>query len=193
MRFLLWSATIWAVMFLGVIGLDIGYTIHAGTQASNAVVEQIDVFPEEASLHGWMDQTGRTFDRMGSEAFGGYVGLFEMGLYGIAAPLLIAMPMAWEARRRRWTRNGALMLLGLSGVVIVAWLAWKYPDPAAVFYALVNVTLLSSRAAGLSYFAGSLFYFVILPLLFALGYGGLLIHRSYSDLSSPSGIEERTR
>jgi hypothetical protein len=186
MRFLLWTATIWVLMFLGVVALDVGYTAYTGTQASSAVTKHIDFSPAGSSLHGWMGRAGRALDRMGAEAFGRYVALFEMGLYGVAAPLLIAMPLAWEARRRRWTRSGAIVLLGLSGLAIGAWLAWKYPDLAAVFHALVNVTRLSSQAAGLSYFAGSLFYFVIVPLLVAVGYGGVVAWRSHRD-APPAG------
>lgn len=172
MRFVLWTAAIWALMFLGVIAVDVGHTVATGAQASSAVTQHINFTPDEDGLLGGMERLSRAMDRMGDEAFGRYVGLFEMALYGVLTPLLLAGPLAWEARQRQWPMRAGFVLLGLATVVIGAWLAWKYPDPAAVYYALVNVTLLSSQAIGVSYYTGCLIYFVILPVMFAVGYGG---------------------
>jgi hypothetical protein len=119
-----------------------------------------------------MERLSRAMDRRGDVALGRYVGIFEMALYGVLTPLLIAAPLAWEAHRRRWPRRGSMVLLGLAGLVIGAWVAWKYPDPAAVYYALVNAALQASQAIGVSYYTGCLIYFVILPMVFAVGYGG---------------------
>lgn len=160
-------------MFLGVIALDVGYTIATGTQASSAVTQHINFTPDGDGLLGGMERLGRTMDQAGHEVFGRYTGLFEMALYGILTPLLIAMPLAWEAHRRQWSRRGSVVLIGLAALVIGTWLAWKYPDPAALFYAMVNVTLLASQAIGVSYYTGCLIYFVILPVLVATGYGAL--------------------
>jgi len=158
-------------MFLGVVTIDTGYTVLTGTEASAAVTEHIDYDPGGPGLHGWMGAAGRAVDRWGGAVAGPYEGLFEMLIYGVLTPLLIAMPLAWEAHRRRWSRSGSVVLLGLAGLAIGAWLAWKYPDLAAIYYAMVNVTLLASEAIGVSYYAGSLLYFVILPVMFAAGYG----------------------
>ena len=158
-------------MFLGVVTIDTGYTVLTGTEASAAVTEHIDYDPGGPGLHGWMGAAGRAVDRWGGAVAGPYEGFFEMLVYGILTPLLVAMPLAWEAHRRQWSRSGSVVLLGLAGLAIGAWLAWKYPDIAAVYYAMVNVTLLASEAIGVSYYAGSLLYFVILPVMFAAGYG----------------------
>ena len=181
MRFLLWPATVWSVMFLGVVTIDVGYTISTGTQASSHVTEQIDYTPDEPGLLGMMGRISRELDRLGDNAFGRYVGLIELLLYGVLAPLFIAGPLAWEAHRRRWSRSGAIVISGLAGLVIALWVFWKYPDPSAVYYALVNALLLCCRAVGLSYYTGSLVYFIILPLLFAAGYGGIALWRMKHD------------
>ena len=184
MRFLLWPATVWSVMFLGVVTIDVGYTISTGTQASSHVTEQIDYTPDEPGLLGMMGRISRELDRLGDNAFGRYVGLIELLLYGVLAPLFIAGPLAWEAHRRRWSRSGAIVISGLAGLVIALWVFWKYPDPSAVYYALVNALLLCCRAVGLSYYTGSLVYFIILPLLFAAGYGGIALWRMKHDAPS---------
>jgi len=113
MRLLLWTAAIWSVMFLGVVTIDIGYTVSTGTPASSAVTKRIDFTPDESSLLGTMERVSRELDRLGDKAFGRYVGLMELLLYGVLVPLLIAGPLAWEAHRRRWTRSGAIVIGGL--------------------------------------------------------------------------------
>lgn len=184
MRFLLWTATVWSVMFLGVVTIDVGYTISTGTQVSSHVTEQIDYTPDEPGLLGMMGRISRELDRLGDNAFGRYVGLIELLLYGVLAPLFIAGPLAWEAHRRRWSRSGAIVISGLAGLVIALWVFWKYPDSSAVYYALVNALLICCRAVGLSYYTGSLVYFIILPLLFAAGYGGIALWRMKHDAPS---------
>jgi hypothetical protein len=159
-------------MFLGILAIDTGYTITTGSQATHAVTEQIDYTPADPGLFGAMGRISRGLDRLGDEAFGRYVGLFELLIYGFIAPLFIACPLAWEASRRRWPRSTAIVSLGLAALLIGAWVLWKYPDPSAVYYALVNALLICCRAVGLSYYSGSLVYFVILPPLFALAYIG---------------------
>jgi hypothetical protein len=171
-------------MFLGVVTIDVGYTISTGTQASSHVTEQIDYTPDEPGLLGMMGRISRELDRLGDNAFGRYVGLIELLLYGVLAPLFIAGPLAWEAHRRRWSRSGAIVISGLAGLVIALWVFWKYPDPSAVYYALVNALLLCCRAVGLSYYTGSLVYFIILPLLFATGYVGIALWRMKHDAPS---------
>lgn len=195
MRFLLWTATVWSVMFLGVVTIDVGYTISTGTQASSHVTEQIDYTPDEPGLLGMMGRISRELDRLGDNAFGRYVGLIELLLYGVLAPLFIAGPLAWEAHRRRWSRSGAIVISGLAGLVIALWVFWKYPDPSAVYYALVNALLICCRAVGLSYYTGSLVYFIILPLLFAAGYGGIALWRMkhdapYSEIATPANAND---
>ena len=195
MRFLLWTATVWSVMFLGVVTIDVGYTISTGTQVSSHVTEQIDYTPDEPGLLGMMGRISRELDRLGDNAFGRYVGLIELLLYGVLAPLFIAGPLAWEAHRRRWSRSGAIVISGLAGLVIALWVFWKYPDPSAVYYALVNALLLCCRAVGLSYYTGSLVYFIILPLLFAAGYGGIALWRMkhdapYSEIATPANAND---
>lgn len=185
MRLLLWTAAIWSVMFLGVVTIDIGYTVSTGTPASSAVTKRIDFTPDESGLLGTMERVSRELDRLGDKAFGRYVGLMELLLYGVLVPLLIAGPLAWEAHRRRWTRSGAIVIGGLAGLVIALWVLWKYPDPSAVYYALVNALLLCCRAVGLSYYTGSLVYFIILPLLFAAGYGGIALWRMRHETQTP--------
>jgi hypothetical protein len=165
-------------MFLGIVTIDVGYTVSTGTQASSAVTERINFTPGGSGLLGTMEQISRRLDRIGDQVSGRYVGLFELLIYGIIAPLFMAGPLAWEARRRRWSRSGAAGIAGLAGLLIALWLFWKYPDPAGVYYGLVNALLLCCRAVGLSYYAGSLVYFVILPPLFALGYLGLAVWRT---------------
>lgn len=175
MRFVLWIATAWAVMFLFIVGLDVLYTLRTGQQASSAVTRLIEYDPDARGLRGPMQRAGRALDQMGYAAFGRAAPLFELFLYGFVAPLLVAVPFADVARRRRWPRSGAVVLLGLAGLGITAWLSWKEADPPAVFYALVNVTLRASEAAGMSYYTGSLVYFVLLPLGIGLSYGGVRI------------------
>jgi hypothetical protein len=172
MRFLLWTAAAWTVMFLGILAVDVGYVITTGTVATSAVTQQIDFTPDGAGILGWMEQASRTLDRLGDRAFGRTVGLFEMGLYGILCPLLIAGPLGWEARRRRWASKGAIVLTGVGGGLILLWGLSK-SSPVAIYYALVNALLLSCRALGLSYYTGSFVYFIILPLVFGLGYVGV--------------------
>ena len=65
-----------------------------------------------------------------------------------------------------WALRGWASLSGSRG---------KYPDLSAVYYALVNVTLRLSQAIGVSSYAGSLLHFVVLPVLFTAGYGGLQV------------------
>jgi hypothetical protein len=179
MRFVLWIATAWTVMFFFVAGLDVLYTLRTGQQASRAVTHQIKYDPDTRGLRGSMQRAGRALDQMGYAAFGRAAPLFELFLYGLVAPLLVAAPVADAARRHRWSRSGAVVLLGLAGLGIAAWLSWKGPDPTAVFYALVNVTLRVSEATGMSYYTGSLLYFVFLPLAVGLSYGGVRIwHRA---------------
>jgi len=187
MRFLLWTAAIWAAMFLGVLAIDIGYTIATGSQADHAVTERIDFAPGDPGLLGTMGRMSRGLDRLGDTLFGPYVGLFELLMYGLIAPLFIAGPIGWEASRRQWARSGAIVLTGFAGLVIAAWLLWKYPDPSAVYYGLVNALLICCRAVGLSYYSGSLVYFVISPLLFALGYIGVLSWSRILSLNANSG------
>jgi hypothetical protein len=187
MRLLLWTVTIWSVMFLGVVTIDVGYTVSTGTQASFAVTDRIDFTPDESGLLGTMERVSRELDRLGDNSSGHYVWIIELLLYGVLAPLFIAGPLAWEAHRRRWTRSGAILLSSLAGIVIALWVFWKYPDPSAVYYALVNALLLCCRAVGLSYYTGSLVYFIILPLLFAAGYGGIALWRMKHD-APPSEI-----
>jgi hypothetical protein len=165
-------------MVFSVAGLDVLYTLSTGVQASHAVTDQIEFNPEGTGILGWMQELGRTLDRMGSAAFGRYAPLVELLLYGMATPLLVAMPLAGEAQRKRWPRSAAVVVLGLAALGIGAWLGWKYPDPSAVYYALVNVTLRASHVVGVSYYTGSLLSFIILPLLVAFAYGGVLIWRS---------------
>jgi hypothetical protein len=62
---------------------------------------------------------------MGSAAFGQYAPLVELLLYGMATPLLVAMPLAGEAQRKRWPRSAAVVVLGLAVLGIGAWLGWK--------------------------------------------------------------------
>jgi hypothetical protein len=161
-------------MFLGILAIDIGYTITTGSQATHAVTEQIDYAPAAPGLFGAMGRISRGLDRLGDEAFGRYVGLFELLIYGFIAPLFIACPLAWEASQRQWPLSAAVVTVGLAAALIGTWVLWKYPDPSAVYYALVNALLICCRAVGLSYYSGSLVYFVILPPLFALGYVGAL-------------------
>ncbi len=187
MRFLLWTAAIWAVMFLGIVAIDVGYTVSTGNQATHAVTKQIDFAPADPSLLGAMGRMSRNLDRLGDKAFGRYVGLFELLIYGIVAPLFIAGPLGWKASRRGWARSGAVVTVGLAGLIIAAWLVWKYPDPPAVYYGLVNALLICCRAAGLSYYSGSLVFFVILPPLFTLGYIGVLSWRGTSPPNATSG------
>ena len=175
MRFVLWIATAWTVMFFFVAGLDVLYTLRTGQQASRAVTRQIEYDPDTRGLRGSMQRAGRALDRMGHAAFGRAAPLFELFLYGLVAPLLVAAPVADAAHRHRWSRSGAVVLLGLAGLGIAAWLSWKGPDPTAVFYALVNVTLRVSEATGMSYYTGSLLYFVLLPLAVGLSFGGVRI------------------
>jgi hypothetical protein len=99
-------------MVLSVAGLDVLYTLSTGVQAARAVTSQIDFDPESTSILGWMQEVGRTLDRMGSAAFGRYAPLVELLLYGMATPLLVALPLAGEAQRRRWPRSAAVVVLG---------------------------------------------------------------------------------
>jgi hypothetical protein len=96
----------------------------------------------------------------------------------MATPVLVAMPLAGEARWKRWPRSAAVVVLGLAVLGIGAWLGGKYPDLSAVYYALVNVTLRASHVVGVSYYTGARLSFIILPLLVVFAYGGVLIWRS---------------
>jgi hypothetical protein len=168
-------------MVFSVAALDVLYTLSTGVQASHAVTSQIDFDLESTGILGWMQEVGHTLGRMGTVAFGRYAPLVELLLYGMATPLLVAMPLAGESQRKRWPRSAAVVVLGLAVLGIGAWLGWEYPDLSAVYYALVNLTLRASHVVGVSYYTGSLLSFIILPLLVAVAYGGVLIWRSGSE------------
>lgn len=170
MRFLSWTAACWALLFLMVLAVDVGYTLHTGTQASHAVTAQIDFEPDGSGIVGWMERTAREIDRRGDVAFGRVVGLGELFIYGIVAPLFVVVPLGWEAHRRDWPVGPAGVIIGAAALCIAAWLAWKYPDATAVYYALVNALLIGCRAIGMSYYSGSFVYFIMAPLAFFVGY-----------------------
>jgi hypothetical protein len=174
MRTLLWIAAAWAVMFLGIIAVDVGLTLSAGTAASSAVTQRIDFSPGAEGLIGWMERVSRRLDVVGREAFGRYTPLAELFIYGLVAPVLIAGPIGWEARRRQWPSRHALAVLAGAGALIGGWLWWTLPGLSTVFYALVRALLFCCRAIGLTYYAGSMVYFIFLPAASCLLY---LVHR----------------
>ncbi|WP_022835178.1 hypothetical protein [Salisaeta longa] len=91
-----------AVRSLGIIAVDVGFTLHTGTVASAAGTQRIAFAPEGEGIVGWMARS----------------------------------------------------------------------------YALVRALLLCCRAVGLSYYAGSVLFFVILLPVVALGCGAIAVRRS---------------
>jgi hypothetical protein len=111
MRTLLWIAAAWAVMFLGIIAVDVGLTLSTGTAASSTVTQRIDFSPGAEGLIGWMERVSRRLDVLGREAFGRYTPLAELFIYGLAAPLLITGPIKAQVqssfRRSFWSPVGS--------------------------------------------------------------------------------------
>ena len=169
MRFLLWTAAVWSFMFLGIVVVDVAHTVSTGTVASQAVVQQIDLTPDGTGLLNWMGCLSRELDQAGHQTFGRVTPLVELFLYGLVSPLLIAMPLGWEASRRKWPRGWAWGIGFLSSALIALW-ALSKPGFSEIYYTLINALLLCCRVAGLSYYQGSLVYFILFPLAVMTGY-----------------------
>lgn len=179
MRFLLWTAAVWALMAVGILTIDIGYVLYTGTSASASVTEQIDFAPDKSGVLGWMGRTSRYLDKMGHRVFGDYTPLAEILIYGILSPLLIAAPIGWEAHRREWSSFLGGVIAGAAGILILSWLVSK-PTLTVIYYSLVNALLLSCRVVGLSYYGGSLLFFIFLPLTLIFLYAGYLVFIKWS-------------
>jgi len=174
MRFLVWTASVWSLMFLGIVTIDVGYTVYTGKGASPTVTERINFSPEKGGVIGMMGRVSRHLDKTGDRAFGPVTPLVEMIVYGLLTPLLIAGPIGWEAHRQKWSTFLAGGITGSAGLLIVGWALSKF-SLTAIYYSMVRVLFLCCRALGFSYYAGSLLYFVLLPPTIFLSY--LLYHR----------------
>ena len=155
---------------MGIIAVDVGLTLSAGTTASSAVTQRIDFNPGAEGTVGWMEHVSRRLDVLGQKTFCRYTPLAELFIYGLVAPLLIAVPIGWEARWREWPSRSALAVLAGAGALIGGWFWCTLPGLQMVFYALVRTLLFCCNLIGLSYYAGSLVYFIILPPVIFLGH-----------------------
>lgn len=187
MRLLAWTAATWAVLFLAIIAIDVSHTVATGADASQAVVQEIDGREDDTGLLGWMERVSRDLDAVGHTVFGTFAPLFELGFYGLLAPLFIAIPVGCEARRRSWPPRPGIGIAGFSVLLIALW-ALSKPALPDIYYALVNALLLCCQAIGLSYYQGSLVYFIILPPTCLLAYVGYRLAwvDLYNGLHTPS-------
>jgi len=120
MRTLLWIAAAWAVMFLGIIAVDVGLTLSAGAAASSAVTQRIDFSPGVEGLIGWMERVSRRLDMLGREAFGRLyaarraVYLQPRGAASDRRADWVKDPLGW----RQWPSRHALAVLAGAGALI---------------------------------------------------------------------------